>query len=243
MHYQGILERESGSDQEIRDVRDDQRRVINQLITEWDTQDEIPGNNGQETPGTSQMNENNPPNIQQQPTHEFPIQETIENDPLPASVHVETSSQGSSPEIIQITTNTTTSGQSIDRPSYFNISFIPSSLLSSGSATSPTQSIPRPIVSATSSQNVQFSSFDSSQPSLQSNHSSVNQFNIDNIQMPRLNTVRSVNLNSPHVGHIDHAIQSQKTVYRDSPTQNDNPRTNRFVRNSNVTNSNERQFY
>jgi hypothetical protein len=29
MHYQGILERVSGSDQEIRDVRDDQRRVIN----------------------------------------------------------------------------------------------------------------------------------------------------------------------------------------------------------------------
>jgi hypothetical protein len=78
-------------------------------------------------------------------------------------------------------------------------------------------------------------------PSHHFNHSSVNQFN--NIQMPRLKSLRSENLNSPHVGHIDHAIQSQKTVYRDSPTQTDNPRTNRFVRNSNVSNSNERQFY
>ncbi len=97
------------------------------------------GGKQHKTRGASQMNENNPPNIQQQPTHEPPIQETIENDPPPASVHVETSSQGSSPEIIQITTNTTTSGQNIDRPSHFNISFIPSSLLSSGSATAPTQ--------------------------------------------------------------------------------------------------------
>jgi hypothetical protein len=67
MHYQGILERISESDQEIRDVRDDQCRVINQLITEWDIVDELPNNIDQETPGTSQINgqnesaQNNPP--------------------------------------------------------------------------------------------------------------------------------------------------------------------------------------